>query len=435
MTYNNGSTLKSRIISSLSWNTLSFGSSQALRFLSNIVLTKILYPEAFGLMTLTQSIIIGVTMLTDLGVKTVIIQDPIGDDQEFLNTAWIMHVLQGLVVFILTIPLSFWAAIHYHQPELKLLIIATGLSTIVSCLESTKITSARRRMHLKAVTIIALASQVTTIAVTLLFAWQLKNVWAIVIGNLAGVALNTVFSHTYIIGENNKFHFNAVYAKKIFNFSKWIFISSSLTFFAGEGNKLLIGTFMPLKDLAIYGLAANLSGLSWLLTQVFSSSLYPAYTEVYRTAPEKFNQLLTKSRLLLINSSAIISLVLVIAGPKLTTLLYDSRYDGVGEYLRILALGAIIASVNTSYMGVLFAINKAKLSTYLLIIQIIAQFFCVYIGYRMNGSVGIVVGISILNILMYIFYSLFYYHLKIWQPKIDLPYILLSIVLTFILYK
>ena len=290
-------------------------------------------------------------------------------------------------------------------------------------------------MHLKAVTIIALASQVTTIAVTLLFAWQLKNVWAIVIGNLAGVALNTVFSHTYIIGENNKFHFNAVYAKKIFNFSKWIFISSSLTFFAGEGNKLLIGTFMPLKDLAIYGLAANLSGLSWLLTQVFSSSLYPAYTEVYRTAPEKFNQLLTKSRLLLINSSAIISLVLVIAGPKLTTLLYDSRYDGVGEYLRILALGAIIASVNTSYMGVLFAINKAKLSTYLLIIQIIAQFFCVYIGYRMNGSVGIVVGISILNILMYIFYSLFYYHLKIWQPKIDLPYILLSIVLTFILYK
>jgi O-antigen/teichoic acid export membrane protein len=432
---NNTSSLKSRIISSLSWNTLSFGSSQALRFLSNIVLTKLLYPEAFGLITLTQTIIFGATMLADLGVKTVIIQDPIGDNQEFLNTAWLMHLLQGLVVFLLTIPLSFWAASHYHQPDLKLLIIATGFTTIISCLESTKITSARRKMQLKEVTIIALASQIISIIVTLLFAWQLKNVWAIVIGNLIGVVLNTALSHTYIAGENNQFHFNKSHAKKIFNFSKWIFISSSLTFVAGEGNKLLIGTFMSLKDLALYGIAANLSSLSWLLTQVFSSSLYPAYTEVYRTAPEKFNHLLTKSRLLLINSSVIISFVLVIAGPKLTVLLYDSRYDGVGEYLRILALGAIIASINTSYMGVLFAINKAKLSTYLLIIQIIIQCICVYIGYQINGSMGIVIGISILNILMYIFYSLFYYPLKIWQPKIDFPYILLAFVLSFILYK
>lgn len=433
MQENNGS-LRQKILHSLSWSTFGFGTSQILRFVSNIILTKLLYPEAFGLMILAQSIIVGLTLITDMGVKTVIIQDERGSEQSFLNTAWVMIIAHGFIVFLLTIPMSFWAASHYNQPDLKLLIIAIGFTSIITCLESTKLTSARRQMKLKEITILSIVTQIVTILATLYFAWLIQSVWAIVWGNMLGATFNTVCSHLFFKGENNKFEFDNLFFKKIFHFSKWLVLSSTLTFFAGEGNKLLIGHYLPLKELAIYGIATNLSNLTNLLTQVIGNSLFPAFSEVHRSSPEKFNQLLTKARLLLINSSVVISLIFIFYGHDIANFIYDDRYDGVGEYLRILSIGAILGALGGSYFGVLTAMGKAKIISYQLSILILIQFICIYVGYKLSGSMGVIVGVSVLNFLVYVFNSMFYHKLKIWQPKIDLPYILLAIVITLSMY-
>ncbi len=430
----NNISLKSKIKHSLSWSTLNFGFSQALRFVSNIVLTKLLYPEAFGLMIIAQSIIVGLILMSDLGIKTVIIQHHEGDDESFLNTAWMMMIGQGLIVFLLTLPISFLAANHYKEPILAGLIITIGFISIISSFESTKTTSARRHMFFGKITMFGMASQIITVVSTLFFAWLLKSVWSIVLGNLIGAIFNTFSSHLFFDGKNNRFAFNQESCVKIFHISKWIILGSTLTFFAGEGNKLVIGHYLTFKELAIYGIATNLSGMAYLLTQVFGNGLFPALSEVYRTAPEKFLRLLTKTRLLLINSSVALLVVLIIFGPKITDYIYDSRYDGVGEYLRILSIGSIIGSLGGSYVGVLMAIGKAKLNTYLLVAQIFSQLISMYIGYKLGGSFGVVIGISIVNIIMYIFNSFIYYKLKIWQPKIDIPYILLALIFYFIYY-
>ncbi|MGE4326864.1 MAG: polysaccharide biosynthesis protein, partial [Pseudodonghicola sp.] len=54
-----GNTLMARVLRSASWLMLSFGGAQALRLMSNLVLTRILYPEAFGLMALVSVVTIG----------------------------------------------------------------------------------------------------------------------------------------------------------------------------------------------------------------------------------------------------------------------------------------------------------------------------------------------------------------------------------------
>lgn len=433
MTNHNGS-LKQRILHSLSWSTLGFGSSQILRFVSNIVLTRLFFPEAFGLMIIAQSIIVGLTLLTDVGIKTVIIQDEKGDEQRFLNTAWIMTISHGVIVFLLTIPMSFWAAYHYGQPELTLIIIAIGFTCIINALESTKPTTARRKMLLKQITLLGVVTQVLTIAATLFLAWILQSVWAIVIGTMLGSVFNTACSHLVFKGENNRLEFDRVLFKKILHFSKWVVVSSALTFFAGEGNKLLIAHYLPLKELAIYGIATNLSNLTGLLTQVFGNSLFPAFSEVYRTEPEKFNRLLSKARLLLINASVAISLVFAIFAHDIATFIYDSRYIGVGEYLRILSLGAIVGALSNSYFGVLFAIGRAKANTMILLVQIIAQFSCIFIGYTLYGNIGVVVGMSIASVFIYILTSVLYFKLNLWQPKLDIPYLLLALILSASLY-
>ena len=74
MTSNNMLTLRQRVLHSGSWTLAGYGVSQALRFGGNLILTRLLFPEAFGMMGIIQAVIFGVWMLTDVGIGPSIVQ-------------------------------------------------------------------------------------------------------------------------------------------------------------------------------------------------------------------------------------------------------------------------------------------------------------------------------------------------------------------------
>ncbi|MDN3713165.1 oligosaccharide flippase family protein [Paracoccus cavernae] len=47
---------------------IGFGGGQFMRLLSNLLLTRILSPDDFGLMTLVTGFLIGLTMFSDMGL-------------------------------------------------------------------------------------------------------------------------------------------------------------------------------------------------------------------------------------------------------------------------------------------------------------------------------------------------------------------------------
>src|SRR4051812_6290963 len=74
------------------WAMLGFGGGQALRFAGNLVLTRLLMPEAFGLMVLVNTFLMGLALFSDIGVGTSVIQNKRGDERAFLDTAWTISV-------------------------------------------------------------------------------------------------------------------------------------------------------------------------------------------------------------------------------------------------------------------------------------------------------------------------------------------------------
>ena len=78
------------------WTIASYGGSQILRFGSNLILTRLLLPELFGLMGLAYVFIVGVHLFSDIGLGPSIIQNKRGEESEFINTAWTMQIILGL---------------------------------------------------------------------------------------------------------------------------------------------------------------------------------------------------------------------------------------------------------------------------------------------------------------------------------------------------
>ena len=67
-----GEGVRARALRGASMTMIGFGGSNFLRLVSNLILTRLLFPEAFGLMALVQVFMSGMQMFSDIGIKTAI---------------------------------------------------------------------------------------------------------------------------------------------------------------------------------------------------------------------------------------------------------------------------------------------------------------------------------------------------------------------------
>src|SRR6188474_1983100 len=92
--------LKAAAVRSSMWTLTAFALSQVIRFGSVYFLPSFLLPEDFGAANTVGFYIVLLTALSDLGIEQAIIQNKRGDDTVFLNTAWTLHVMRGLVLWL-----------------------------------------------------------------------------------------------------------------------------------------------------------------------------------------------------------------------------------------------------------------------------------------------------------------------------------------------
>ena len=92
--------LFARAMRSSAWTIFGFVASQAVRFGSNLILTRLLFPEAFGMMALVTVAMVGLGNFSDVGTGPAIAYNRRGDDPDFLDTAWTLHVIRGVLLWL-----------------------------------------------------------------------------------------------------------------------------------------------------------------------------------------------------------------------------------------------------------------------------------------------------------------------------------------------
>lgn len=429
--------LKKRTINSSIWVTAGYGLQQVLRFASNIILTRLLFPEAFGLMAIIQTIMFGLAMLSDIGIAPSIIHNKRGNEPVFLNTAWTVHVAQGFIAFIVILVLTPFFADFYDQPMLLQLLPVVGFSAIITGFNSTKLATANRDLLMAKVTILELVTYIISLIVTVLLAWIYKSVWALVWGVLVGAFLKALASHFYLPGPHNRFAWEKPALIALFSFGGWIFLSSGLTFLSGEGIKLIVAKFMDVRMLAFYTLASTMSLVFWNAMQTLAGRVFfPAYSEVLREYPEKMHGLLTKARLIMIGSGGLCALFFVFFGDIFMRFVYDARYVETGVMLQILAMGTLASVVVGSYTGVFFAKGLVATSTLTQTIQAVVQIAAIFIGAYYYQERGVILALAAIHWLVYPVYA-YFLHTKagLWQPKIDLPFLAISAVISYFVFN
>ena len=382
------------------WTIAGYGSSQILRFGSNLVLTRLLFPELFGLMALVGILITGLHLFSDLGLNASIIQSKRGDDPAFLNTAWTLQVLRGVFLWLCCLGIAYPSAQFYHESRLVWLIPLVGVSTLIGGFGSTSLSTLNRHLSLKYITLFELGGQLVALSVTLVWAWLSPSVLALIAGGLVSSVLQTILSHRLNGEMRNRFTWDTSAVKELLSFGKWIFLSTAIFFLSSSTDRLILGKLFTLQQLGVYGIALTLAEVPRSIVFALATKvLYPAYSKFADLPRAEFRAKIVHYRQQMLLVAAVATAMVVGLGDLLIRFLYDDRYIAATWMFPMLALGIWpLVLIPTIDQG-LWALGKPNYWTF----GSFLSFLCYAIGiplgfYSPLHEVGAVLAVAVSNV-------------------------------------
>lgn len=414
-------TLKRLAIHGSAWTIVGFGTAQACRLAGNLILTRLLAPEVFGVMVLVEMVIAGIQMFSDLGIGAGVVRDRRGDDPDFLNTAWTLQVIRGAGLWLVTCAVAFPLATVYGEPALIFLLPVTGLSALISGLTSTSVLSLRREVNLKPLVIWEIASQIVGLLFMIGLAWHLRSVWALVLGGVFRVTVATITSLFLIPGRKLRFAWERDAARELIRFGKWIFLSTALTFLIQWGDRSLLGLFMTKPVLGLYATATVWSRIAVeALLRLNSQVMFPIYAKLYNSKDSETYRRVFRTRLVLLALFVPPMCVLSLGGQWLIDFLYDHRYTEAGWMLQILAAGSIGAIVSTTASNILLAAGDSKRYMIFQAGRGLILIGSIAVGALLADVKGMIIGVALSKICDYPLLAWAIRRHGVWMPALDL---------------
>lgn len=394
-----GKTLTSRVLRSGTWTLVGFGTSQILRLSSNLIMTRLLVPEMFGVMALAQVFLYMMALISDIGINPSIIRSDRGEDTRFVNTAWTIQVIRGTIICFLVLFIGFalfyaqkrgWfgESSAYSAPVLPAVIMVMSLTSLIRGFRSTKIVLANRKLTLGRLTSIELFSQILGLTVMIFWAYYERTIWALVGGAMVSSLSFVLLSHMVLPGNNNRFGWDNSAFWEIFHFGKWLLLSSVLTAFYVQGDRLLLGGLVTAEIIGIYSIAYFLSSaVKDVLLKINSAVLLPAFSEIHREEKDKLVLIYYRVRRNVDALGMFVAGMLFSSGTAIIELLYDDRYRDAGWMLEVLSLSLIfLAPIVSSSM--MLATGRSKYEAMIRILQTSVLFIAFPTLYYLWGMYG-----------------------------------------------
>ncbi|HEC58023.1 hypothetical protein LCGC14_0480270 [marine sediment metagenome] len=398
--------IKQRVFYSANWVIFGQLFSQVMRLGSNLILTRLLVPEMFGVMSIVAVIMVGIGMFSNVGLLQSIVQSKRGEDTDYLNTAWTIQIIRGFVIFFLALMISggvFYlgragyldSQSVYGDTQLPFILGVVSLSAIISGFNSTYIFVLNRKLMMAKLVQIDLFSQLVGLIVMLFWAWFQRDIWALVFGGIISSIVKMLLSHVMDVGGKCRFQWDSTSVHEIFHFGKWIFLSSILGFMLNQGDRLILGGLISPELLGIYTIAFFLANsLKDIILKLLMSILFPFLSDTIRNNPNQVKSIYYNLRFKIDLVTMPVAGFLFSFGTVIVEFLYDSRYQPAGQMLEILSLSLI--SVGFMLADQLFmSYGKPKYASISASLMVLTLYISVPIAYVYYGLDGAILAIAI----------------------------------------
>ena len=390
---------KNKIFIATFWVMLIFGLSLLLRLGSNLIVTRLLEPQIFGVMAVVNVVIFGIAMFTDMGLWAFVVRHKTPEDQHLLNVVWTLHILRGWFMFLIILLLvlllylgnqylpSYFHGV-YNDSHLPLLILIASTGAVMAGYKSLASPIMSLKFDLRKLELIELMSQFAGVVVMLIWVWLYPSIWGLLSAGLVSTAVST-FSSYYFFPYRHKLVWDKKIVSEVFHFSKWIVIASALTYLFSQGDKLFFAGKITAAELGVYSIAFMLVGTLTSATQMLAEKIV---FSVFATLVHGDRQILKnkyyKVRLYLDTPIFFAVGMFIALGPFIVNLLYDTRYIEAGWMFQILMVSVIGHTLSLVSMECLSALSITQVRMWVMLIRTVGLFIGLPIFFNLYGLHG-----------------------------------------------
>ena len=242
--------------------------------LVNMVLARLLTPEAFGAVATINLVITFAEIFTDAGFQKYIVQHEFDSEEELnksTNVAFWTNTLVS-VVFILAIVLARNPLAELvGSPGLGTALAISSLNILIVTFCSTQTAIHRRNMDFKKLFYAKMCTLFIPAVVTVPLAFFLRSYWALLIGTMVTNTVNAVILAAFSKWKPS-FSFDIKAFKDMFSFSMWILGDAVLVWITSYIGTFIVGRYLDSYHLGLY--KTSISTVN-SITSLFSSSIAP----------------------------------------------------------------------------------------------------------------------------------------------------------------
>ena len=380
-------TVRERTVRSSVWITLSSVLAYVVDLINYLILARLLVPEIFGLVSIVVLIQRGINVLTQTSFKHALIyrQD---SERNAADTAWVLNILRGVILFVLVFLAAPWISNFYGQPILSRAIKFVAFVFILDGLQNVNLVLYEKSLDFKKIALSRIVRSILSCAIVLSLAFILRSLWALLIGILFHSAYNLCVS--FIIQKKKpRFHFEKTSAAELIHYSKYVTGAGILVFLTTRGDDAIIGKLLGMRELGYYTYAYLIANLpSTHFTKVLSEVIFPTYSTISGD--------LVKLKTAYLSVAKLVSYVAIPAGvaifllaEPIVLLLLGPVWEPVISPLKILVLFGMVRSLAATTGPIFKAVGKPDIIFYVTLsklLVIIAIIFPLTKTYGIEGA-------------------------------------------------
>lgn len=377
--------LQQKAVKGIFWSFVQKWGRAGVTTITFVVLSRLLAPEAFGLVALATAFTVFIELFLDQGFGSAIVQREEIDD-EHLDTAFWLNILTSVVLTGGLIATSGLLAAFFDEPRLASVLRWLSITLILSGLSGTQISILQRNLAFKDLAIRSTVSNIVGGVVGISMAFAGFGVWSLV-----GQDVATSLVRAIILWRASDwrpgFRVSMQHYKELFSFGIPVVGNHALTVLMRRSDDLLIGYFLGPTLLGFYTIGYQLLLIIIrLVTEVTNSVAFPAFSRI-QAQPERMRQAFYK----VTQYTSVIAFPvfsgLAILAPELVPTIFGEKWAPSIPVMQVLALIGILQSVLFFNGSVIKAAGKPSWQLGIMVLNAVCSILGFLIAVQRWGSI------------------------------------------------
>ncbi len=364
------SEVRKKTLNATKWSSITEVTAKIVSPIINMILARILAPEAFGVLTTVTMVVSFAEVFVDSGFQKFLIQHEFKDDREqneYTSVAFWTNLIFSLIIWIIIIVFRDQIATLVGNEGLGNVLAIAGAMIPVHAIIGIQNCIIRKRLEFKKLFFVRIPAALVPLVVTLPLALLGFDYWSLVIGSMSGCVVRSILL-AIVGGYRPQIFFNGGQLKHMMKFGYITLLDGLVIWSTSWVDSLLITNTMTSYQLGLY---KNSIGIITTLFHIVTASVTPVlYSGLSKLQKDDraFNELFTGAQKILCMILLPMGVGMFLYRDLATEIILGSKWS---EASFIIGITAITLALRTIFISFNSDAYRAKGKFYIpLILQI-----------------------------------------------------------------